>query len=399
MDEQPETYVSKYYTVGPEETLLFDATELRNGMEVVAGDPGDREDPLSVISGSELRTYEITHYNLKVKNRFCTISRVRVYDDYNHIPQVSFIATYEDGMQVKRTHRLSAPWIVKNDSIPTAEETLRNYARSDVEATQRMSEALFGPLDKLELDLILGAKIYTPVKNAMFGELSPSEADREKVLVVVGRILKIIDSNVEVYRRTARPKLFDFDAKDGSGGHVWVDPLPTGKFSAMLNDQTVWANEHKPLSKFGSSLIDRKNYPLPEKDEDLDGPKTEVAILDTQVEIKKGTPFGQKEIEELKPFLIEAEAEVLPILYVNYKRLFPNGGHNCRELGCTMNITKTITSSRHYEIKHVPAPLNDFYGDEADLHLMKVRELLDQPEKPIDRSTKKRTDKNAEPGA
>lgn len=109
-----QNYVGKYYTVNREtETLLFDGTYLRDGMVVVSGEMNDRDDLKEEIR-DEAELYERNMYS-----RWCTISHVRIEKlHYRNIPQVSFIATYEDGNQIKQTFPVPKSWIVKNDSIP-----------------------------------------------------------------------------------------------------------------------------------------------------------------------------------------------------------------------------------------------------------------------------------------
>lgn len=108
-------FVNRGYINDPEtEELLFDGTYLRDGMRVLNGRTKNLQD-LSWV-GSDLcedRAME--------NNRWCTISHVREERarDYHFI---SFFATYDDGVKIKRQHPIDNSWIVKKDSIPEDHE-------------------------------------------------------------------------------------------------------------------------------------------------------------------------------------------------------------------------------------------------------------------------------------
>ena len=105
--EIPVDVVGKYDMTDPAtEELLFDGHELKNGMIVVIEDVELRWD---VVDDPDDKNV----YYLMMMNRWCQISNVLVRN-----MKVEFIATYEDGFQIKRTTDVSKSWIVKKESIP-----------------------------------------------------------------------------------------------------------------------------------------------------------------------------------------------------------------------------------------------------------------------------------------
>lgn len=106
----PEEFVGKFYTADKDndsEKLLFDGTLLQDGMIVLIGDPNLREENVEYDEGTAY------HYWKIVANRWCLISNVVVEER-----GIVFIATYADGMMIKRGADVGTSWIVKTDSIP-----------------------------------------------------------------------------------------------------------------------------------------------------------------------------------------------------------------------------------------------------------------------------------------
>lgn len=108
-----ETFVPKFYHMNPQtEDLLFDGTELKDGM-VVLIEHSDLRGDLDTIS------IHPSHLERALKwNRWTTVSAV-VFDEEKD--QVLFIATYEDGTKRKFIADADYAWFVKKDSIPVGE--------------------------------------------------------------------------------------------------------------------------------------------------------------------------------------------------------------------------------------------------------------------------------------
>jgi len=108
------TLVPKFYKMNPAtDELLPDGTRLANGMVVLLSSPDFRVRIENPMDDWELaRALE--------NNRWCTVSNVRVMDGHGN-KIVSFIATYEDGTQSKKTYDTSYSWLAKKDSISIAE--------------------------------------------------------------------------------------------------------------------------------------------------------------------------------------------------------------------------------------------------------------------------------------
>lgn len=98
------------YMMNPEtDDLLFDGCMLKNGMNVLIEAPHMRA---AVRSGY---TVESEKRLAVERNRWAIVSELRVVGD-----QVAFIATYADGVKLKRTHSINEAWLVKIDSVPEA---------------------------------------------------------------------------------------------------------------------------------------------------------------------------------------------------------------------------------------------------------------------------------------
>lgn len=104
-------FVEKYYVMDPKlEDLLFDGTELRDGMIVLVGDSSFREEITDGLRG----------YKLEIameRNRYCKISRVgRTFknDQWN----VVFLGEYVDGTKRKVVIAEDMPWIVVKQTMP-----------------------------------------------------------------------------------------------------------------------------------------------------------------------------------------------------------------------------------------------------------------------------------------
>lgn len=107
MEEIPTGIIGKYEVMDPAtEDLLFDGYELKNGMIVVIEDVDLRWEVVDNPNSHQ------AHY-LMIMNRWARISNVFVRSQ-----KVEFIATYEDGITVKRTTDIGKAWIVKRDSRP-----------------------------------------------------------------------------------------------------------------------------------------------------------------------------------------------------------------------------------------------------------------------------------------
>lgn len=107
--EVPGNIVGKFETMDPAtEALLFDGSELRFGMVAITAEVDERFDEQASIGKD---------YYLLLMNRFARISNVTHRTTPNG-PKVEFVATYEDGTQIKRSHALHHAWIVKKYSMP-----------------------------------------------------------------------------------------------------------------------------------------------------------------------------------------------------------------------------------------------------------------------------------------
>jgi hypothetical protein len=104
-------FVEKYYQMDPaEEDLLFDGTELRDGMIVLIEDDRYREggtaDRHEKLRGESLK-------QLNKYNRWAMVEHLRLVGNV-----VEFIGVFEDGRKAKFSHEAEVAWYVKNHSIP-----------------------------------------------------------------------------------------------------------------------------------------------------------------------------------------------------------------------------------------------------------------------------------------
>jgi len=246
MGETPLIYISKYYTVNrDEETLLFDGTYLRDGMIIVFGDVDDRMDSFNTVGSSK------DSYELNWKNRFCTISNVYIEREFYGRPQVSFIATYEDGVQIKRTHRLSASWIVRNDSIPAEPKNIETYTG--------------GWKDRIEQD----------VMSIISDLLEEPKRTIEEQTRAISRIMKLIGdviSDVEDYRRgeLGMDDCIDYSKKDAEAVLSLFEKSPKElgrELMDMLRDLGyTWAEiKYGKKTEDGSRTIGQSFGDIPER--------------------------------------------------------------------------------------------------------------------------------------
>ncbi len=122
--------VDKWQEIDPEvEKLLYDGTELADGMVVIVEDPHRREDIRRSLD-------DAAFYRARRVNRWMMIDRVKIVGT-----AVTFLATYEDGMQAKMEFDVSESWICKigQPVIGTAQVPGQTsiYAENDVEAELR----------------------------------------------------------------------------------------------------------------------------------------------------------------------------------------------------------------------------------------------------------------------
>lgn len=115
------TYVPYDHRMDPAYEDLLRGDELQNGMIVLL----DHD-----IVGS---AWAMTNHrrNLDENNRWCTVTKLNVTERFEHgemgevvgkmSPLVSFIGVYADGTKMKRRYDASYTWLVKLDSIPSAE--------------------------------------------------------------------------------------------------------------------------------------------------------------------------------------------------------------------------------------------------------------------------------------
>lgn len=117
-------YVPKYYLMDVKtEGLLPNSRSLREGMEVLIENAGEKVNLDSVVRGSA--NYDKLLYQANVFNRWCTVSDVELIDNY-----VYFTATYKDGVKVRRNVWVATSWLVKLDGIDADE--LFDFKPADV---------------------------------------------------------------------------------------------------------------------------------------------------------------------------------------------------------------------------------------------------------------------------
>lgn len=99
-------FVDKFYQMDPTtEDLLFEGRSLKNGMIVLIGDSGWRED----VSG------ELDHQSLELaraNNRWALVTNLHVRPS-----KISFVGLYDDGTKIRRDFQNDYPWLVKISTI------------------------------------------------------------------------------------------------------------------------------------------------------------------------------------------------------------------------------------------------------------------------------------------
>lgn len=122
VEQSTSIYVDKFYEMDPEfEVLLPVGTQLQNNMIVLV------EDHMLRVNLEEIDKNRYEEHRARESNRWCVVSELKIIDrrmnDFTapQNPLVTFIATYADGVQRKRSYDSSYAWIVKRESIPNEE--------------------------------------------------------------------------------------------------------------------------------------------------------------------------------------------------------------------------------------------------------------------------------------
>lgn len=106
----PDDWESKFYVMDPlTEVVIFDGTELVEGMVVLIDRTDSREDLPENLDTMKPAQLDTARWN----NRWCRVSRIDIRDH-----NVSFFATYADHTVKKRIVRADYAWLVKIDSLP-----------------------------------------------------------------------------------------------------------------------------------------------------------------------------------------------------------------------------------------------------------------------------------------
>lgn len=125
---EPYNFVPKFYRMNPEtEEILFDGTELENGMVVLIENPNLRQN-ITLATTMNPEAFD----NALRMNRWMEVQHVTAKDDI-----VEFIGRYDDNTKSKHRFALRTAWLVKKDSIldPTEYQELAEYAAADVQCT------------------------------------------------------------------------------------------------------------------------------------------------------------------------------------------------------------------------------------------------------------------------
>jgi hypothetical protein len=127
-------FVDQWYVMHPDtEELLYDGSELKEGMRVLIGDRRLRLDLTTERPASE-------YYHAMQRNRWCIVSKIELFEH-----QVIFLATYDDGTKFKRTEQTTYPWLVKKNTLYIADPSYGIPAN-----TKTYTDSLFAerpPLD------------------------------------------------------------------------------------------------------------------------------------------------------------------------------------------------------------------------------------------------------------
>lgn len=121
--------IGKYDRLSPEtEDLLFDGTELRNGMKVTFADPSWRKDLDQDPSEGML------HMILQ-RNRWFTVTHVVARPNY-----LAYIAEYEDGHKERHEWEAHPSFWVKKDTVPAFGEGVHNQIQVEGVVTIKLHE-------------------------------------------------------------------------------------------------------------------------------------------------------------------------------------------------------------------------------------------------------------------
>lgn len=163
-DKVNSLFEPKHFNSNPEtEELLWDATELEEGLVVMIEEPSVRADISEVYMDSAVMEQAYRW------NRWATVS------DLNHdanLDQVLFVATYSDGSKRKLVTSADYAWYVKKNSMPGAPvEIDRNeilYTR-EVALMQPVHTIPGSPDAQTEVPWATMAPIQNPTDNLGFG--------------------------------------------------------------------------------------------------------------------------------------------------------------------------------------------------------------------------------------
>lgn len=130
-------FVDKYFQMDPEQhDVLFDGTEMQDGMVVLYENPRGRVDMNEVLDEESLEL-------ARRRNRWALVSKVRVSSD-----RVEFLAEYHDGSKKKINESKDVSWIVVR-STGAIDETLKTFNDLVVED---VAESAFHPQLGIALD-------------------------------------------------------------------------------------------------------------------------------------------------------------------------------------------------------------------------------------------------------
>lgn len=101
---EPNGMVDKWYEMDPEvEELIYDGTELVEGMVILIESPEMRVDVREVLTDEQL-------FRARRTNRWMMISRIMLSPDRTH---VTFLAEFEDGVKSKLDFEVRESWLCK----------------------------------------------------------------------------------------------------------------------------------------------------------------------------------------------------------------------------------------------------------------------------------------------
>lgn len=112
MNDTQSVFEDRFYRMDPEvDEVLFDGTYIRNGMVILIEDPDNR----STFDVSEIPGNPIVENDLRLKNRWCTVEKIKITHDGE---VVQFVGVYADGERRKRMYQTVVGWLAKKNSIP-----------------------------------------------------------------------------------------------------------------------------------------------------------------------------------------------------------------------------------------------------------------------------------------